>query len=243
MNSPLHCLVSRCIAVLASVCLPVAALGSSASFGSPELLAELPLEVVSAPIRLVIAGQPAVLQILRGSEGAHSIAGAALGKWAGEGALVRAEDDGSWRKVSRVGRHGIEVLQLRDVAPGESAGYLVAWRLDKAPAGAVSPELDLVQRLVPRSALVLSDLTSSTGSPGRTIVAWLPAALGEADGLLLARAKELGLEQRRQVDRSLPGRGDERAHFFRNKKTELALTLHREGAGTAVVIHSMETIR
>lgn len=197
----------------------------------------LPLQMLSAPIGLSIAGRPAVLRVVRAGEPPEAVATAVESIWRGRGETVRRDDDGPWRSVSRVHPQGIEALQLRSAAGGGSDGYLIGWRLDAEPSAQT-----IAHRLLPPSAVTLSDLPSRD-TAGRTIVAWMPGPIDEAERTVLRSAAQLGLRTRNEARRGDVGPLRERARFFSGAGADLALTLHREGAGTAVVIHLMETSR
>ncbi|MFP5405963.1 MAG: hypothetical protein ACLGHY_06360 [Gammaproteobacteria bacterium] len=101
----------------------------------------------------------------------------------------------------------------------------------------------LAHRLLPSSAVTLSDL--GTGGPlqGRSLVAWVPSRLAAVEAAVTARAEALGLRPRVEGRHADPDPRHERSHFYSNGSAELALTLHSEGAGTALVIHLMESTR
>ena len=86
-------------------------------------------------------------------------------------------------------------------------------------------------------------MASGGDSPGRTVVAWAPLAIADADRTVLAKAASLGLRQRTEGRLPDPDPSRERSRHFSAGAAELALTLHREGRGTALVIHLMEVTR
>lgn len=237
---------------------PVASTGSSAE---PAHGPGLPLQFLSAPIALTIAGHPAVLQVVRADSSPEAALDAVAAAWQAAGGLLRRDREGPWRNLSRVDRNGIQALQLRSAAGG-SEGYLVGWRLaaPAAPSAAVggSPGSgakplrsaaapgapgSLAPRLLPADATTLSDVTSTGESSGRTLVAWTPMTIAEVDRTVLARASQIGLKQRTEGRSADPDPSRERSRHFSGAGAELALTLHREGRGTALVIHLMEASR
>jgi hypothetical protein len=245
MRTPILSLVALLGEVFALLCSPAFGLPAGGNVASSTgALAGLPLQSVTAPIRLLIAGRPAELQVVRGREPADALVKAVSAHWTRHGAPVRRDNEGPWRTVSRVGPLGIDVLQLRDTPQGTSEGYLVVWQVEQGRTALFEPDRpSLARRLVPRSGLILSEVSSNAASRGRTVVAWLPGTVDEADRALLRSAAGLGLEQRREGKTAEGASGDERARFFTRGSEELAFTLHREGAGTALVIHLMETTR
>lgn len=199
---------------------------------------DLPLRFLSAPISLTIAGHPAVLRVVRAEAQPDAALDAVAAAWRGASALLRRDDEGPWRNLSRVDRNGIQALQLRSAAGGGSEGYLVGWQLTAQPG----PD-SVAHRLLPSSATTLSDVASGGDAPGRTLVAWAPIGIAEADRTVLAKAASLGLRQRTEGRRPDPDPSRERSRHFSAGIAELALTLHREGRGTALVIHLMEATR
>ncbi len=212
----------------------------------------LPLEVLSAPIELAIAGQAAALQVVRADDSPEAVAALAESAWSRPGAQVHRDNDGSWRSVSRISQQGIEALQLRASANGGSEGYLIVWQARAAPGETArqrSVQGSVAHRLLPPSAITLSDQatggapaerSASSAPPGRTLVAWVRGPIAATDAVLAARAKALGLNSR--AEKRAPDAGPQREHarFYSAPGVELALTLHSEGAGTALVIHSTE---
>lgn len=198
----------------------------------------LPLQFLSAPIPLTIAGHPAVLRVVRAQSAPDAAIDAVAAAWQGASTLLRRDEEGPWRNLSRVDRNGIQALQLRSAAGGGSEGYLVGWKLSAQPR----PD-SLAHRLLPSTATTLSDVASGGEAPGRTLVAWAPIDIAEADRTVLAKAATFGLRQRTEGRRPDPDPSRERSRHFSAGKAELALTLHREGRGTALVIHLMEASR
>lgn len=195
----------------------------------------LPLQFLSAPIALTIAGHPAVLRVVRADATPEAALGAVAAAWRKAGSTVRRDDEGPWHNLSRVDLEGVQSLQLRATARGGSEGYLVGWRLT-----AERREQSLAHRLLPPAATPLSDIASRGDAPGRTVVAWTPLAIEEADRLVLAKAASLGLRLRTEGRRADPDPATERSRHFSAGGAEVALTMHREGRGTALVIHLME---
>src|SRR5690606_28847405 len=129
-------------------------------------------------------------------------------------------EEGPWRNLSRVDRNGIQALQLRSSASGGSEGYLVGWQLSAQPR----PD-SVAHRLLPSTATTLSDVASGGDSPGRTVVAWAPLAIADADRTVLAKAASLGLRQRTEGRLPDPDPSRERSRHFSAGAAELALTL------------------
>ncbi|MCM5572020.1 hypothetical protein M6I34_15995 [Burkholderiaceae bacterium FT117] len=198
-------------------------------------LDRLPLQFVSAPIPLTIAGHAAVLRVVRADVEPEVALSAVAQAWKDPRAMLRRDEEGPWRNLSRVDRNGIRALQLRATEKGGSEGYLVGWQL-----GAEPRTESLAHRLLPPAATTLSDVASGGDSPGRTVVAWTPLPLDAADRSVTARAASLGLRPRTEGRRADPDPAAERSRHFTGKRAELAMTLHREGRGTALVIHLME---
>lgn len=234
--------------LIAGVVAPVLPLLAAAA-RLPELPAAL-LQPGSEPIELTIAGVPAVLQRVSSEQPPHAVLTAVEGLWRQAGNKVRRDDDGGWQSVSRVDGQRIEAVQLRAGAGPEqgSEGYLIRWRLEKVRAAAGAKRDSLAHRLLPPVAVSLFDTASDEQSPtrGRTIVAWVPAAVDAVERLLESRAASLGLRRRRdfepaEASASVPG--GERVQFYVASNAHLAVTLHTEGSGTALVLHLMETTR
>jgi hypothetical protein len=206
----------------------------------------LRLELLSPPIELAIAGRSAVLQVIRADEAPDEVAALAQAVWARASDEVRRDDDGAWRTVSRIRHPGIEALQLRASPNGGSEGYLIAWRLQDTGSSAVPTpggRLSVAHRLLPSSALTVSDQLTGGAPAARTLVAWAPAAITAIDAAVAARAEALGLRRQIQGRSKAPDSQHERARFYSADGIELALTLHGEGTGTALVIHSTEASR
>lgn len=228
-----------CLLLVGSAALP--ALPSSNAAAPSIDPVPAPLQPRSGPISMAIAGQPAVLRVVRSNVAAGPTLAAVETAWRFAGDRVRRDADGNWQSVSRVDSQGIEVLQLRAGDRGGSDGYLVRWTFASGPAAHRSRN-SLAHRLLPETAVLLSDTEShQPHGSGRTLVAWMPGAVDTAERLLVARADVLGLQQRRAGGQG--SGGSDRTQFFRSAGAELALSLHSEGVGTALVIHLMETTR
>lgn len=229
--------------VLAAACVLVAA----RAFAQPAAaLHDLPLELLSGPIEIELAGRSASVQVVRGDDGPEELIRLARSAWSGAGAHVRRDDHGSWRTVSRMGRQGVEALQVRGAPNGGSEGYLISWPTgdgEGRPAHRASARDTLAHRLLPSSAVTLSDLRASGPPQGRSLVAWVPERLAVVEAAVTARAEALGLRSRTDGRNADPDPRHERSHFYTTGGAELALTLHNEGAGTALVIHLMESTR
>lgn len=217
----------------------LAGAASSGEAGAPPAGDSLPglarLQYLSAPIALSIAGHPAMLRVVRASESPQAALDAVAAAWHETGALLRRDAEGPWLNLSRIDRHGIQTLQLRRSATGGSDGYLVGWQLAGRQTAA-----SIAHRLLPRAAITLSDVASQDDMPGRTLVAWSALGLVEVERAVLARAASVGLRRRTEGRRPDPDPARERSHHFSSAVAELAITLHREGSGTALVVHLME---
>lgn len=208
---------------------------------SSPAAAGLPLQFLSAPIQLTIAGYPALLRVVRADAEPQLAIDAVAAVWHREHTMIRRDEDGPWRNLSRIDRHGIQALQLRRTPRGGSEGYLVSWRLASAALAASADSI--VHRLLPPGATVLSDVANHSDAAGRTLVAWVSADTVEAARSLAGRATALELTEQRTGQRAAPDPGGARSLLLVGAGKELAVTLHPEGRGTAIVIHLMETRR
>ena len=238
--------------VLLAALVPLQAISGEAILSAQPIS----LQRLSASMELPIAGRASTVQVVRTPMEPAAALALAQSEWTRVGALTRQDRLGPWRTVSRVEAGRIEALQLRASGDGGSEGYLVTWRLDPL-AGAASaaspaaphPGQTLAQRLLPSSAVALSHVPASGTQPGRgsmaagTLVAWAPLRLEAIDAELVARATALGLKPRTEGRDADPDPRRERSRFYSLRGAELAVTLHSQGSGTALVIHLMESAR
>ncbi|HRO60029.1 MAG TPA: hypothetical protein PK177_12840 [Burkholderiaceae bacterium] len=229
-----------CLLLAGSAALPVAP-PSSAAARSPGPV-PAPLQPRSEPISLMIAGQPAVLRVVRSNLAPGPTLAAVETIWRLAGDRVRRDEDAAWLSVSRIDSQGIEAVQLRAGSEGGSDGYLVRWTLNRSGAALAGTRDSLAHRLLPETAVVLSDTGSrQPGASGRTLVAWMPGSVDTAERLVLGRAETIGLQRRNPGGQD--SRDFDRTQFYGSAGAEVALSLHSEGSGTALVIHLMETTR
>ncbi len=196
----------------------------------------------------VLDGQAVTTHRFRSVEPPESLLATVRARWRAQGLPIVESGTGAWRLLSSRDRSGITTVQVRASERG-SEGMVSTWRAPEAANDAASPPPapppPPPARWLPAQARVLRQIVHR--DPGRdaaTVVAWVPAAPGEASRALRAEASREGFVD----DPALGGpagraawyRGHgegEAALAFRRGREEVVATVSAHRDGSAVVLH------
>lgn len=229
---------------------------------APVIGAELRAQVTHLPFAATIEsvvdngaieGHPVSVVHLRTVLSVSDAIAAARSAWSREDpAAVLVVQGGPWRVVSLRAASGYRTLQMRAAFGGGSEGLLSIWS-DRDSTRAYARAVLDPARLLPAGARVLRSLEGSdAGRRHRTLVAVAEGSLRWAAEAIETRALALGFERDPVVDiGSAQQRGAQlqpladraQARIFRRPGQSLAVTVHRHGERTGIVMHLTENAR
>ncbi len=170
----------------------------------------------------------------------ESVIAAAAREWSktGRDPVVNLQADG-WRIASTYSAGQFLTLQVRSAAGGGSEGLFGVW----APNAHTDATGFDVARLLPTGATVLLRVEGIDGERRhRTIVAIVDGSPGWNAGALESRAASHGFARDPIEGASARGASGE-SRIYRGAGRELAVTLHPNPRGTAIVAHLIEQAR
>ena len=144
---------------------------------------------------------------------------------------------GPWRIVSRQSEGGFQTLQARSAATGGTEGLVTSWFRE---ASLPRTDVDLVGVLPTDAQVRRRFVEHDAGRRSETVVAVDAAEPRMVAERIAARLAASGLHSAPIPSAPVRDEGDAIARRYIGRGSELALTVHRQAGGSAVVMHLTE---
>lgn len=242
--------VVRAFLAASAVHLVAVALPAGGAQAAPPASLPFPASVESVVERGAIEGHPVSVLRLRIALPVADAIAAVRRAWAGDGAAVVTARAGPWQVVSLREPGGYRTLQLRANSGGGSEGLLSVWSDDGRTRPARGESVLDPTSLLPADARVLRSLAATDGARRhRTVVAITSGSVRWSADALEARALSLGFAREPVAGARAVGDpqmkpaahpDSPQARLYRRPGQALAITVHRHGERTGIVVHLTE---